>query len=296
MLVALPAFLYSLLASTRRGCVVVHVLVPEHQHPTSALQEVEQRARRACLKVRMHAIDGSAHLLLRQASSSADTMELVRFYLPAILKLKVVKVLWVDVDVLVRCDAHTLLSQAFAGGDAGAHIAAAARATPVTIGMATAGRLSLVLNRIGWLSAAQRRVRRPMFNGGILAINLREWRRGNVTRAVERLVLGLRRAGQSRYKAMTGGLPDDSSQLPLAILFSDIQQRLAKLPAVWNVDGLGWRAAVSNATLSAACAWHWSGDRKGWHLTEGLHTHLWAPANRSAAEHGLTRVLGPLSG
>ena len=91
MLPALPAFLYSLLASTRRGCVLVHILVPKSVYPTGALQEAARRARRACIEARLHPVDGEAHLLLRRTSAAAK-MNLVRFYLPSILSVAVDKV------------------------------------------------------------------------------------------------------------------------------------------------------------------------------------------------------------
>ena len=199
------------------------------------------------------------------------------------------QVLWIDIDVLVRCDAHNLLSRTFAERHStGAYLAAVAREDPITIGKATSSGLGAILRRIGGLSAAQRSVSRPMFNGGVLAINLLAWRANNVTDAVEALVLALRRSGQSRYAGMAGGLPGDSSQLPLAILFSADKQRLALLPAIWNVDGLGWRTAISQAKLNAACALHWSGDRKGWHRIDGLYTHLWQPTNQPQSTDLLT--------
>ena len=282
-MVGLGPLLYSIFNNSRTPqCIHAHILqLPGLEAQTA---DFHRAAVRQGHTVTLHTIDQDKHKLLRNCSSSS-TLNLARFYFTSILPATVDKVLWLDADVIVRCDVHQLLARLFVGRRRSRPIAAVARNVSFV-------RLYGQLNPVGTANFLKvERVRElnlkeswgydlnsikqgEAFNAGVTAFNLVRWREDHLSKRLEALEPALLRLGLATYKGLSvpnhGGravvagskfMRPPSSQLPLSVLFGHNFQHM---DPSWNVEGLGWRKGLKRHVLRSACALHWSGPGKPW--------------------------------
>jgi len=89
------------------------------------------------------------------------------------------------------------------------------------------------------------------FNAGVLLIHLENWRRNSITSIVE----------DWTYRNTISRLYNHGSQPPILLTFGSSFERL---PADWNVDGLGYKKNLDFTILKKASVLHWSGTAKPW--------------------------------
>jgi lipopolysaccharide biosynthesis glycosyltransferase len=100
----------------------------------------------------------------------------------------------------------------------------------------------------------------PTFNAGVLLMDLRIWERLNLTADIEWWM--------AQHKAAEKGLWQLGSQPVLHLI---LHGRWAKLPEMWNVDGLGRLKTTNERANRNARLLHWTGRHKPW-LDHGYHT------------------------
>lgn len=204
----------------------------------------------------------------------------VRFYLPSLLPA-VDHILWVDSDALVLGDVHWLMSTVFVKRWANALLAAVPKVKTLKQGT------TLTPKSLAHLGLHGVSINDTLFNAGMVALNLRQWREEGVTSQLERLVRALKvRVG---FKGFPGMSTVADSQTPMVLLFHNLsgshgRRRVVQpLPPAWNVDGLGWRSPtgkfkVPRRLLCGAHYLHWSGGHKPWTLKGADHYQdLWTP-------------------
>ena len=191
----------------------------------------------------------------------------VRFYAPRLLG-SIDKALWVDADGLVLGDVHELVGELFEGQYANRSLAAVLRPGK-SIGSSTGHtRASLSRAGVGDVDPGA-----PSFNAGLVGLNLRMWRRRDVTARLEVLVPRLKQIGMAGFGGMS---TVEDSQTPMALLLINEVQ---PLPRSWNVDGLGWKKVPLDWLCSARFL-HWSGKWKPWGraaLDKAKYRELWMP-------------------
>lgn len=312
-LLGLGPLVSSIFSSSRSPhCIHVHVFREGESSPQS--KEAIRRIGRGSITVR--ALDSERFLLLRNLSSSS-ALNLARFYLPELLPETAASVLWVDADIIVRSDVHSLLAGLFTGANRLSPLAAVARDQ------------DLVTHYRGGLERGLRRLRSPAelaldeawgydmsailrgdaFNAGVTAFNLRQWRAEKLTQRVEALVPALQRLELASYRGISlpgGKSAAPSSQVPLQLLFGRDFQRL---DACWNVGGLGtsWEAeellpvrvwatqlhAWWTGRLASGCALHWTGGDKPWSGHNAFARRWYTPAAKAAAREGYDEIFPP---
>ena len=295
-LVALPALLYSIYSSLTSGtpyfCLRTHVLLLERTS-AAAVASAQQRAQRAGFGLSFHSVRTADHKLLRESSSTAEAMNMIRFYLPHILP-NVDKVLWVDVDLIVRCDVRSLLQNTFLGKFANAGLAAVQRRSTLTKKIPNLTDVAM-LRRIGSHKRVRQFTNTSWFNAGVAVFNLQVWRKEGIVADVELLVPWLRKYSLSRYTGLS--VPGVSSQIPLVLLFSAFSGRFQALPRPWNHDGFAvhknMASFVKPRQIDRDCVWHWSGRAKAW-KKKAYNRDLWEPYSKNATASGFTHILEPM--
>lgn len=228
----------------------------------------------------------------------------VRFYLPELLEL-VDKALWVDADGLVLGDAAALLRSTFTGSQANSAAAGVLRATTVRDMV----RRTIVWDTYEYRQYNQSKVTRAdldsvgltlvdpsasMANAGLLALNLREWRRSNLTARLEELIRNLAAAGIH----ISGMSTATDSQTPLMLLLlNSTPVAIDPLHRSWNVDGLGWRRVSRSRLCRGARFLHWSGSHKPWNRADNLsrYADIWQPYGERVEEAHARYAVGQRS-
>jgi len=296
-LVALPALLYSiyssLKSSTPHFCLRAHVMLLE-QTSAAAVASAQKRSQQAGFGLSFHLVRAADHKLLRESTSTAEAMNMIRFYLPNLLP-KVDKVLWVDVDLIVRCDVRSLLQKTFLGEFSNAGLAAVQRRSTVAKKIPNLTDVA-VLRRIGsHIKGVWQLANTSWFNAGVAVFNLHVWRNEGIVTDIELLVPWLRKNNLSRYTGLS--VPGVSSQIPLVLLFSSFSGRFQALPRHWNHDGFAvhknMATVVKPRKIDRDCVWHWSGRAKAW-KKKAYNRDLWVPYSRNATASGFTHVLEPI--
>ena len=280
------ALVHSLLSATEVPAALhVHVLTTagETQAAFERVLECSGLASAFGATVTVHGVDPS-RFRLTSGRDSRVLAERVRIYLPALLP-QVDKVLWLDADGIVRGDARALMAGLFEGE----HSACGAAVVPRAKTVASLMRLSrwqLDLIGLGGVAASA-----PVWNAGLLAMNLRQWRARGTTRAVA--TLASRLATRLNFTGFPGMTPKSDTQSPLVLLYANGTAHgcLQHLPKAWMVDGLGWKR-VDKAELCRAKFWHWSGPSKPWaHTHDSQHYRaLWLPHQTFPHRHHAARA------
>ena len=191
----------------------------------------------------------------------------MRFYIADLLPESVEKILWLDHDIIVRCDVVQLIRTAFRDDESSYGVAAIRRPTPaytfLDFSKLEDPMLDLGIDR-AQMNLSVLKSLKYSFNAGVMLFNLRVWRAEHTRRKIETLVGQLIKHRISSYKGISihdGKLTTDSSQTPLMLLFGTT---FRELDPRWNLDGLGWRRNIAHRRVENACALHWSGAHKPW--------------------------------
>lgn len=202
---------------------------------------------------------------------AASVTNFMRFYLPALLPMSD-RAMWIDSDAIVLGDVARLLPRLFRNRHAEAALAQvprrARRAANISarpVGAWTADELV----QLGAAPADGAAAPDVPFNAGVLALNLRAWRRRRITSLLEDVArrLTARRpssgaAGCQQFHTAVR-LCGHSSQTPLNLVFAD-PSTTQELPAGWNYEALGSPFSRRNAAMFvhkkyASAVWRRSG-------------------------------------
>lgn len=198
--------------------------------------------------------------------------EQLRLYLPILLP-SVDKALWIDSDGLMRGDAAALIYSAFTGANENRSIAGVLRPQK-TIGqmLGMKPRDVALLSALNLLGLQQLAGYGPSLNGGLMALNLRQWRKRNLTGRIQELIPRLKRAKMGQFSGMSTASDAQTPMLLLCLNSTPID--VEPLPSSWNVDGLGWKRIPEEA-LCTANFLHWSGKHKPWNAATDRKARYW---------------------
>ena len=274
---ALVACLTSLLASTLRPSVFTIVVFVGAAKSASAVSKAIECLRASgalrgaqvrCVHLfeqfdrfplLMNATDYRVTGARAKIPHESSVINLARFYLPDLLP-EASRVLWLDVDGIVRGDVRTLLSSVFAfpRGDPNALVAALVPGKSI---MAQADLNATQLRTLGLHTNVH-----PsdlIFNAGFMALNLAQWRKHGITVQLETLMGKMTEMG---YRGLPGRSTLRDSQTPMVLVMRSIKGAIVPLRPLWNVEGLAWRRSLPRASLCEAHFLHWNGPphKKPW--------------------------------
>jgi hypothetical protein len=113
------------------------------------------------------------------------------------------------------------------------------------------------------------------FNAGVMLLQLDTWREEGLTQRLLDFSSKLSAAG---FRGLPGMSTPSDTQSVLCLFFQNASRgrsAIEKIPAQWNVDGLGWKLdRIPHRSLCTARALHWSGPYKPWMRsnTKSLHS------------------------
>eukprot|EP00929_Paragymnodinium_shiwhaense_P013298 TRINITY_DN121163_c0_g1_i1.p1 TRINITY_DN121163_c0_g1~~TRINITY_DN121163_c0_g1_i1.p1 ORF type:complete len:761 (+),score=138.39 TRINITY_DN121163_c0_g1_i1:142-2424(+) len=208
---------------------------------------------------------GDAHTrgaLLSDTGNLGAVHNFVRFVLHDLLPA-LPRVVYLDVDVVVRGDLTELYDTAFAASSPGSSGDVIGSGATIAVVRRTHQPLRVYVDVLqpampGWVPGEA-----PSFNAGVMVIDLVRWRARGATALVAKWI------ASNREKSLWRG----GSQPPLLLLFYD---EVAPLEWVWNVDGLGHRLNYPKDVLRSTRILHWTGPLKPWRH-HGVNRHLWEP-------------------
>lgn len=172
-----------------------------------------------------------------------------RFALDSLLLNRTDKVLYLDADTIVLCDAYSLVNSVLLGDRSSRTHAIAAVPRKRRRGETTPIR---GLTEHGVEALGRKARKGKSFNAGVYVISLKLWRQHNLTERIRRIALRNRRDGI--YK---GG-----SQPPMNIVIGD---KFESLPESWNIGTGDYekRKAKKNSTKQT-CLIHYKGGIRPW--------------------------------
>ena len=265
------ALISSVLSNSRQPAQIhVHIFVNAHSRAKFERAVGCSGSATTGATVDVHPVDKGR---FRLTSIGGDNVfaERLRIYLPELLPPTVSSVLWLDADALMVGDAVELMKRVFRGGHKTCGVAVVPREMKKirsSTGLSEGGLRKLGLTRVSEQDS--------VWNAGLMAINLDQWRARGTQRAVESLAL--RRKTVLGFSGFAGMTPKSDTQTPLVLLFANGSSGcLQELPSTWMVEGLGWKH-VPRQRICEARLLHWSGKHKPWNEgSANYHQALWLP-------------------
>ena len=223
----------------------------------------ESRVSRQNLESRRHLVGGDRDVtkgFVRDTGNLQSLHNFVRFYLHEMLPTAVKRVIYLDVDVLIKKDLRELWTE-------GSELVKTTEATVCAVIRDSSPLTNYIPGILSPHMPTFIPMQNPAFNAGVLFVDLEGWRqRGKINHLFKTWT-------EARNSHGPEPLWRHGSQPLMLLLFHG---EACKLSARWNVDGLGHRLNYPDSVLKNGGLFHWTGPLKPW-KDDGVNRRLWEP-------------------